>query len=180
MLGIDPGLANTGWAVVTHSNDGMRLLAAQVIRTKPSPKKLRLRAGDVRSQRVRLLVRHLQTVITSWQPTVLSIETSGGVPINAKAALDLAAGWGAVLALAECKGLAVLHYTPLDMRTALGMAGSVSKASMWSGVAAALESGSDAVETLPRTYRDHAADAAALAVAAGEHPTVLMMVIADG
>ncbi len=170
VLGIDPGLASLGWSLVSFSQEGSRILRAGVIRTKPNPKRLRLRAGDSRGQRLRDISREALRLLQGRKDrrvSLLAIETSGGIPQNAKSALDLAASWGAVVALATSTNTPVAHYSPRDVRTEFGLPVNASKETTFEAAVARCLDDGERVRVIPKSYREHAGDAAAIAVAAG-------------
>ncbi|HEY4865384.1 MAG TPA: crossover junction endodeoxyribonuclease RuvC [Candidatus Dormibacteraeota bacterium] len=142
LLGVDPGLAATGWALL---DGGSRVAGCGTIRTSPGPAAPRL------------------LEIVTQIKRVLESETIGEAALeelfmgrNSTSALGVAQARGAVLtALAEA-GIAIFEYKPAQVKAALtgyGMAGKTQMARML-----ALQ-----VELTVRVD-EHAADAIAIAL----------------
>src|ERR1700682_1311330 len=142
LLGVDPGLAATGWALL---DGGSRVAGCGTIRTSPGPAAPRL------------------LEIVTQIKRVLDSETIGEAALeelfmgrNSTSALGVAQARGAFLtALAEA-GIAIFEYKPAQVKAALtgyGMAGKTQMARML-----ALQ-----VELTVRVD-EHAADAIAIAL----------------
>jgi crossover junction endodeoxyribonuclease RuvC len=120
VLGIDPGLAATGYGIVDNSGADPTAVAAGVIRT----------AADAPiAQRLVELHRDLEAIIAEFAPTVAAVEQ---VFTNRNLKTSIAVGRAsgvALLTLAEA-GLAVYEYTPSAIKAAITGFGSAPKEQM--------------------------------------------------
>lgn len=103
VLGIDPGLARTGWGVVEAEGNSLRFVAGGTITSN---------AKDEMSVRLRTLYDGLQGVIIAHQPTHVGVEEVF-VNDNAKTSLLLGQARGLALLVPALNGLEVAEYTPL-------------------------------------------------------------------
>lgn len=142
LLGVDPGLANTGWAVV----DGrLQVVASGTIRTNPGPPVPRL---------VHLLAE-LRKVLATYPVQEAALEELF-LGRNASSAIGVAQARGAVLVALGEAGLEVHEYKPNHVKsviTGYGMAGKTQMGRML-GLQLADLSGRD----------HHAVDAVAIAI----------------
>jgi crossover junction endodeoxyribonuclease RuvC len=145
-MGIDPGLATTGYAVVER--DGARLRAAVVgaVTTPPGPASVRL---------ARLKAR-LGEVVAERRPDVVVLERLF-FNANVRTAMAVAQAAGVALCVAGEAGAEVASYTPPEVKQAVVGFGSAGKRQVQAMVAAVLAL--DAPPTPP-----DAADACALAI----------------
>jgi crossover junction endodeoxyribonuclease RuvC len=109
VLGIDPGVAITGYGLLAGPPEDARLVTSGVI-TTPSTLSL--------PERLLILHGELSQLIAGHQPQVAAVEELF-FGRNARTALMVGHGRGvALLALAEA-GLAVHAYTPLQVKQAI-------------------------------------------------------------
>ncbi|MGQ9683995.1 MAG: crossover junction endodeoxyribonuclease RuvC [Anaerolineae bacterium] len=147
VLGIDPGVAITGFALVAGPPDDARLVAAGVIRT---PAELPL------GQRLQRLHDELQHLLQEHRPDAAAIEELF-FGRNARTALTVGHGRGvALLALAQA-GLTVYEYTPMHVKQAVVGYGQASKEQVQEMVRLLLR-----LNAVPQP--DDAADAVAVAL----------------
>ena len=147
VLGIDPGLSVTGYAVVSDRTSGFEALAAGVIRTDPAlPMAARLAE----------LHADLEAIIVDHQPDVVAIERVF-VNRNLQTAESVGRAAGVILLAAARAGLEVHEYTPSAVKKAIVGVGTAPKAQVGSIVARRL--GLDAAPSPP-----DAADALAIAM----------------
>lgn len=145
VLGVDPGLTATGYAVVEELSGRFRLLAQGTVRT---------RATNPLPERLGLIHRELAKVVNTWNPSALSLEEVY-LARNAPSALFTVQVCGVVLLLGQ--GRRILTYSPRAVKRKICGTGAASKEQMIGMIASLLGE-------LPIT--DHAADAAALAICA--------------
>ena len=117
ILGIDPGLANTGWGVIEVLGTKKRPLAYGCITTK---------AGENIAFRLKSLHDGMAEVIAKYQPTEVAIE-SVYFGANVKSALATGEARGAVLVATSNVGLQVGEYSPTQIKHALVGEGRASK-----------------------------------------------------
>ncbi len=147
VLGIDPGLAITGYAVVEEEGASLRLITAGVVRTPaktPSP------------QRLRAIYAGLQEIIQEFQPDAAAVEELF-FSRNVRTAMSVSQARGvALLALVDA-GLPIAEYTPMQVKQAVTGYGSADKRQVQKMVQLLLN-----LSEIPRP--DDAADAVAVAI----------------
>lgn len=147
ILGIDPGLANTGWGVVEHVGSRFRCLAYGCITTSPSAEL---------PDRLSTIHEELLVVIARHRPTTCAVE-SVYFGTNAKTAFATGQARGvAVLATADA-GLVLGEYGPAEIKMAVVGTGSADKRQVQYMVRTILGLSEDPAP-------DHAADALAAAI----------------
>lgn len=145
ILGVDPGLTATGYAVVAGSARSFRLLAQGTVRT---------RAEEPVAERLARIHQELARVVATWDPQGLALEEVY-LARNAPAAMFTAQVCGVVLLLGQ--GREIFTYAPRTVKKMICGNGAAPKQQMMKVVAHLLGD-------MPST--DHAADAAALALCA--------------
>ncbi|MDR3316166.1 MAG: crossover junction endodeoxyribonuclease RuvC [Coriobacteriales bacterium] len=147
ILGIDPGLANTGWGVIELLGSKRRALAYGCITTL---------AGEETALRLRRIHDELQAVIERYHPTELGIEAIY-FGANAKSALATGEARGAALLAVASRELRVGEYSPTQIKQVIVGQGKADKKQVQYMVRALLKLDHD-----PKP--DHAADALAAAI----------------
>ncbi|GIV85196.1 MAG: crossover junction endodeoxyribonuclease RuvC [Candidatus Roseilinea sp.] len=147
-LGIDPGIATTGYGIVREEADGRLVaLAHGAIET---PK------GEALPRRLQMLQRQLEALIAAWQPEEAAVEELF-FATNAKTAMIVGQARGVVL-LTLCNAQIEVHeYTPLQVKQAVSGYGQADKRQMKEMVRLLL-----GLPAIPQP--DDAADALAIAV----------------
>lgn len=146
-LGIDPGTAIVGFAVVMAKGNDLSLLACDVITT---PAKMAL------AQRLQLIYEGLSKIIATFKPQEAAMEELFFAK-NARTAMTVGQARGvAMLALAN-GGLSVAEYTPKQVKQAVTGYGGAGKDQVGEMVRILLK-----LPAVPRP--DDAADAAAVAI----------------
>jgi crossover junction endodeoxyribonuclease RuvC len=146
-LGIDPGTAIVGYAVVMAQGSDLRMLVCDVITT---PAKMPL------AQRLQLIYSGLSTIIAEYKPQEAAMEELFFAK-NARTAMTVGQARGvAMLALAN-GGLSVAEYTPKQVKQAVTGYGAAGKDQVGEMVRILLK-----LAQVPRP--DDAADAAAVAI----------------
>ena len=118
MLGIDPGLNRTGYAVLERSKRSPVLREGGVIRTT---------AGLSLAERVLEIGRGLREVIEEFHPEVVAIEQVFSTAKFPKTAILMAHARGAILFAVADVGIPVVHYTPTQIKRLLTGSGQASK-----------------------------------------------------
>ena len=110
ILGIDPGIARTGWGIIEKANS-QKLIAKSYgcIETK---------AGLPIERRLQIIREELVRIIKKHKPQALGIEELF-FNTNAKTALIVGQARGVVIVTAAELGLEVYSYTPLQVKTAI-------------------------------------------------------------
>lgn len=118
ILGVDPGLNRTGYAVLQRRSREPTLREGGVIRTT---------AGQSLAERILDLGRSLREVIEEFKPNVLAIEQVFSTARFPKTAILMAHARGALLFTAADAGIPVVHYTPTQIKRLLTGSGHASK-----------------------------------------------------
>jgi crossover junction endodeoxyribonuclease RuvC len=174
VLGVDPGLASFGWGAVRLFPKLERIVRVEVIKTKPSPKKLKVLAADDTSRRARELATTLREVITRFKPVVIAAEAYSA-PRHASSAGKLNRAWGVLDGLTVEFSLPLVQTSPQAIKKLLCEDASASKAQ----VQAALELRYDRqfqsfVERSPKGDLEHGFDAVGAVVACLDSDVILM------
>ena len=149
IIGIDPGLANTGWGVVDVLSNKIIYIDHGCIETK---------AGCPRAERLFLIYTKIREVINQYNPREAAIETLYFAK-NVTSAIPVAEARGVLsMAMAE-SGILVREFTPLAIKQAVAGGGRAEKAQIQELVRLIL-----GLQDIPKP--DHAADALGAAVCA--------------
>lgn len=103
-LGLDPGLATTGYGVVQLRRDGWEAIAGGVIETPH---------GSPRAERLAEIYREVKTLIATYQPVGVAVEEIY-LARNARTAMGTAETRGVILM--ATLGTPVRGYTPLQVK----------------------------------------------------------------
>lgn len=151
ILGLDPGIADTGFGVVKKEKDKFRLIECGSVKTKaglPLPERL----GELRQKLSGLIKKH--------RPDTVAVEELFFAK-NAKTAIAVAQARGVLLATARENGCAVREFTPLEVKMAITGYGRADKNQIQQMVKTVLS-----LQTIPKP--DDAADALAVAICCGQ------------
>ena len=118
VLGIDPGLNRTGYAVLERTARGPVLREGGVIRSTPA---LSL------AERVHEIGSGLREVIAQYRPTAMAIEQIFSTPKHPKTAILMAHARGAILFAAADAQLTIMHYSARQIKKLLTGSGTASK-----------------------------------------------------
>ena len=109
ILGIDPGLAIVGWAVLEHTPGSLRPIAFGAI-TTPAHTDIEERL---------LTIRHdLESVIDKYEPSEMAIEELF-FNTNITTGIAVAEARGVILCTAHERGVKISEYTPLQVKQAV-------------------------------------------------------------
>lgn len=147
VLGIDPGLTNTGWGVIERSGSRTSCVAYGCVTTDPT---------DSVPRRLKAVRDQVATVIEMHGPGECAIET---LFFNANVRTAFATGQarGAAMLAAADAGLEVGEYGPSEVKLAVVGTGSADKRQVQYMVKAILGLAEE-------PHPDHAADALAIAI----------------
>ncbi len=147
IIGIDPGLAHTGFGIIDSENGKLSLVSYGVIETTSS---------DDHSLRLLSIYRRFYAILDEFQPNEAEMETLY-FSRNASSALAVAEAKGVLtLCLAEM-GIPLSFYTPNQIKTSVTGSSSADKKTVELYVKILLN-----LKTEPKP--DHAADALAGAI----------------
>lgn len=162
VLGVDPGLARTGVAVVEGDVGSLRLRHAECVETA---------AGGPDGPRLAELMDRVERLVAEHRPEVAAVEQLFFAS-NRRSALQVSQARGVVLCVLARAGVTVTEYTPMQVKQALTGWGAASKTQVARLVSARL--GVEAV-----AGPDDVADACAVAVC-HHHRARLRSVPRDG
>ncbi|HXR13079.1 MAG TPA: crossover junction endodeoxyribonuclease RuvC [Solirubrobacteraceae bacterium] len=163
VLGIDPGLANTGYGVVARRGSRLVALDGGVVRT----------AADAGSeQRLGELHEALTALLREHEPNAMALETLY-FGQNARSAFAVGQARGVAMLCAGQAGVECFSYTPQQVKGAVCGSGAAPKEQVSRMVAALL-----ALAAPPRP--DHAADALAVAICHANHAPLASALAAAG
>jgi crossover junction endodeoxyribonuclease RuvC len=147
VLGIDPGLATTGYGLVRKVKHELSAVAYGVVKTP---------AGRPIAERLQQLYRDLSALIGQHQPDESAVEELF-FSRNVRTAMSVGQARGVTLLALADAGLAVTEYTPLVIKQAVSGFGGADKTQMQAMVKMLLK-----LDHVPRP--DDAADALAVAI----------------
>lgn len=150
ILGIDPGLAIVGWAVLDYSNGRFKPIDYGAVRT-PAHTPIEVRLESIYEQ--------IGEIIEKYRPARMSIEQLF-FNTNQTTAIAVAEARGVIILRARQYGLSINEYTPLQVKQAVVGYGRADKHQVISMVTAML-----GLSSPPKP--DDTADAIALAICDG-------------
>ncbi len=121
LLGIDPGLNRTGYAILEQSSKGPVLCEGGIIRSTQDSN-LATRVHEIGSG--------IQEVIQEFQPDIMVIEQVFTTPKFPKSSIIMAHARGAIIYVAHAAGVPVVHYTPTQIKRLITGSGRASKEQM--------------------------------------------------
>jgi len=109
VMGIDPGLASTGWGTIEVKSSKLKVKSYGVIKTKPNLKF---------PERLKIIYANLNQLIQTYRPKTIAIEEIFFAK-NVKTAISVGHCRGASILAAVGNNLPVAEYTPLEIKKAL-------------------------------------------------------------
>lgn len=152
ILGIDPGLANTGWGVVSQQGSKLSCLAYGCISTQKE---------QTLADRLKKVHDQMHAVIARFEPTCVGIETVW-FGVNTQSAFATGQARGAALVACATHNLCVEEFTPRQIKLAVVGTGTAEKDQVQYMVKQLLSLEKD-------PHPDHAADALAAAICYTTH-----------
>ena len=147
ILGIDPGLASTGWGVIKKVKSKISIVNYGCITTS---------AGEIHAQRLKQIHNDLKKIIKKNNPNIIAIEQLFFAK-NAKTALKVSEVCGAIHLTAALLKIPIIEFTPLQIKQALTGYGRADKNQIGQMVKQELR-----LKETPKP--DHCADALATAI----------------
>jgi crossover junction endodeoxyribonuclease RuvC len=149
IIGVDPGLASSGWGALEYSGQRTRYLAHGCIETP---------ASQNHAERLLAIYNEIRAVLDIWSPDEAAVEVLFFAR-NVKSAIPVAEARGVLcMALAQA-GLLVREFTPNEIKKAVSGVSTADKRQVQEMVRIIL-----GLDTAPRP--DHASDALAAAICA--------------
>jgi len=149
ILGIDPGIADTGFGVIKKDRGGFLCLDYGTIKTA---------ARTELPDRLDIINRELRGLIEKYSPALVAVEQLYFCK-NVKTALVVGQARGVILLTARQSNLPVMEFTPLQVKQAVSTYGQAAKLQVQRMVKLLLN-----LPELPQP--DDAADALAIAICA--------------
>lgn len=118
ILGIDPGIADTGYGVIEVEKNNLKCLEYGSIKTS---------AQDDPSLRLLKLEQGLQEIIDKYQPDIASVEKLF-FNSNVKTAMTVSQARGIALLTLEKNGIKLFEFTPLQIKKSVCNFGRADKA----------------------------------------------------
>ena len=156
VLGIDPGTAACGYAIVHESDGRLRALDHGWWQTP---------ARERQELRLKTIFVHVQELVEQYEPDAVALEESF-VGVDARTALSVGQARGAVLAASALAGLECVEYAPTRVKQAVCGYGRAEKTQVQRMVQAILGLAAPPSST-------HAADALAVAICHALAPPLL-------
>lgn len=147
VLGIDPGLASTGWGIIDSSGTRHKHIDHGTITSN---------VKELPEQRLLGIYREITSLIEAYKPSGMGIEMLFFTK-NISSAMPVAQARGVVLLAAAEKGLAVGEYSPVTIKQSVVGTGGAAKGQVQEMVRILL-----GLQSIPEP--DHAADALAAAI----------------
>jgi crossover junction endodeoxyribonuclease RuvC len=147
IIGIDPGYAIVGYGVVDYSPGRFKAQGYGVITTKPAL------GFDRRLEEIHF---DLSTILDEYKPDYMALEKIF-FTTNQKTAIDVAQARGVIILTAKTRGIKIIEYTPLQVKSAVTGYGKATKKQIQEMTARILSLGA-----IPKP--DDAADALAVAI----------------
>lgn len=177
ILGLDPGFASFGWALVEVSRaaDGAPValpFTCGVIRTAKATAKEHIFAAEDVVQRATQIYKALGQIMN--HADVVSAE-SLSYPRSASVSAQMGVAWGVVASLVAERNLPLVQLGPQAAKKALTGLKSASKAEVQAAVELKLPAAAPMLEEILASKREHAADAFGLALCALDSESVRAM-----
>ncbi len=159
VLGIDPGTAACGYAIVHESDGRLRALDHGSWQTP---------ARERPELRLKTIFEHVRALVEQYEPDAVALEESF-VGVDARTALSVGQARGAVLVASALAGVECAEYAPTRVKQTVCGYGRAEKAQVQRMVQAILGLSSPPAST-------HAADALAVAICHALAPPLLKAV----
>ncbi|MCU0678994.1 MAG: crossover junction endodeoxyribonuclease RuvC [Planctomycetes bacterium] len=156
ILGIDPGIADTGYGIIAVSGGRLACIDYGSITT---PAKMAM------AERLEWLARELHRIIKKHKPDLVAIEQLFFCQ-NAKTALMVGQARGVIMLSARWNRKQIVEFTPLQVKQAVSAYGKASKLQVQKMVKLLLS-----LDCLPKP--DDAADALAVAICAANSNNIM-------
>lgn len=165
VIGVDPGFASIGVAVLELGRETERPILLHVIRTKPSTKKLKMLSVEDNFWRTQAIAEQLNKILMSYEVVALGAE-SMSFPRNSSSSAKIGMAWGVIASLTLHYNIPVFQCSPQQLKAQMTGSKKASKEE----VADALRKRysdvdfDDLLKALPMGEHEHAWDALAAVV----------------
>ena len=152
IIGIDPGLASTGWGIIDYSDGEIRYVAHGSIKTQ---------AIQPRCERLLYILQSIRNIIDQYRPVRAAIETLY-FGRNVSSAIPVAEARGVVSAVLAERGLSIAEFTPIAIKQGVTGVSRADKKQIQEMIRIIL-----GLQDIPKP--DHAADALGAAICAANN-----------
>lgn len=170
VLGIDPGLAHCGFAIVRLLPDGEELVGLTVVRTEKSGKKRGVRASDDSVRRAAELAVEIERMTLGHGVDVFACEAMS-FPRNSPTAQKMGMAWGVITAIATSHAIPIVQASPQDIKKKLCGAKNATKDDIIQAIERRFP---DAEWPTKKTVWEHCADAAGAVLACLDSQAIQM------
>ena len=118
VLGVDPGFASVGYAVLRLESEGETLLRLGVVRTEKAAAKRNVKASEDNVSRARELAEAFQGLLDAHDIRLICAETMS-YPRNSASAAKMALCWGVLAAISQQRGIPIVQATPQEVKKAV-------------------------------------------------------------
>lgn len=116
VLGIDPGFASVGYALIDLLPEGEVLVRVGVLTTKKSLAKHAVYASDDNFNRSREIYRGLADLVNARERVMTICVESMSFPRNASAAAKVAMSWGILASFSESLSIPLVQISPQEVK----------------------------------------------------------------
>ena len=156
ILGIDPGIADTGYGIIKAEKSDLKCLSYGSIKT--------CKSKDL-PERLEILNTELLKIISKFKPNLVAVEQLFFCK-NLKTAMVVGQARGVILLSARQSKLEIIEFTPLEVKQGVAAYGQAGKAQVQKMVKTILK-----LTEIPKP--DDAADALAIAICAANTAAIL-------
>jgi len=160
VLGIDPGFASVGYAVVVLTPTKELVAEVGLLRTEPSAKKRKVLVADDNFRRSQEIARDLRHLVRDHQIQLICAE-SMSFPRNASSAAKVALCWGVLASLSHQLGLALLQASPQEVKKRVCGKRDASKEEVQEALTLRFPDLPEKLGSVPASLREHPYDALA-------------------
>ena len=159
VLGLDPGFAALGYAVVSIMPNRETVSELGVLRTEKSNAKANTLAAEDSVRRARELAYRLDQIVRTYSVDIIAAE-SMSFPRQASVAAKMAMTWGAIATLAEVHRLPIVQASPQRCKLAVCGSKTASKETVEFTLVEKYGAGlPQLLARLPKGVHEHAYDA---------------------
>lgn len=109
IIGIDPGLSKTGWAIIEYSGSNISYIASGIIKLSPD---------KMIAEKLGIIHEKLTQIIAEYKPIIASFEDSF-VNSNSASSLKLGQARGAILLTLHLCDIEIYEYSPTYIKKAI-------------------------------------------------------------
>jgi len=110
ILGIDPGIATTGFGLVEFDDENENLIDCGCIKTSKN---------DSQENRLKKIFNEMQNLLLEFKPNIVAVEKLF-FSKNTKTAMRVGEARGIILLTSALNNISVVDYTPLEVKDSIG------------------------------------------------------------